>query len=239
MKHTEHSKSRSAAWTEPAFTVTDTARYLQLNPTTVRSWFVGESRHGKQTFRPVLRLADRRQSFLSFQNLVEVYVLSALRRTHSVKLAAIRQALQFLERRWKTAHPLATGQVLTDGVEVFIEEYGRLISASAEGQTAMRDILGRYLTRIEYQDGLPIRLFPLTRPADESPASRDDVPFAISIDPRLAFGKPCIAGTGIPAAVVAARFTAGEGIESLAKDYRRAPGDIEEAIRFDRLTRAA
>lgn len=236
----ERGAASGSAWNAPAYTVTDAARFLQLNPATVRSWFLGESRHGRQTFRPVLTMADRRRSYLSFENLVEIFVLSALRRTHSVKLEAIREAIRFLQKRWKHPHPLATGRILTDGAEVLVEEYGRLISATASGQTAMRVVLDRYLTRIRYEHGLPIRLHPITRPAAETTrVGIEVVPCSISIDPRLAFGRPCIAGTGIPASVVAERFAAGEDIGTLAEDYGRKPADIEEAIRFDRLVRAA
>jgi len=53
------------------------------------------------------------------------------------------------------------------------------------------------------------------------------------IDPRVAFGRPVIAGSGIPTAEVAERFNAGESINDLARDYERAPADIEEAIRCE------
>jgi uncharacterized protein (DUF433 family) len=42
-----------------------------------------------------------------------------------------------------------------------------------------------------------------------------------------------IAGTGIPTAVVAERFQAGETIEEIAKDYRRSISEIQEAIRCE------
>ncbi len=60
------------------------------------------------------------------------------------------------------------------------------------------------------------------------------------IDPRVQYGRPVLAGSGIPTAVIAERYKAGESIDALAADYGRDTGDIEEAIRCElRLAEAA
>jgi uncharacterized protein (DUF433 family) len=59
------------------------------------------------------------------------------------------------------------------------------------------------------------------------------------IDPRVQFGRPCLAGTGIPTEVVVERFNAGESIREIAADYEVDPQLIEEAVRYERLPRAA
>jgi uncharacterized protein (DUF433 family) len=48
-----------------------------------------------------------------------------------------------------------------------------------------------------------------------------------------------VSGTGIPTDVVAQRFDAGEKIESIAGDYEITPQQIEDAIRYERISRAA
>jgi len=56
----------------------------------------------------------------------------------------------------------------------------------------------------------------------------------ITIDPKVQFGSPCIAGTGIKTEVVASRFKAGELIRDLALDYGRlSKREIEAAIRYE------
>jgi excisionase family DNA binding protein len=53
----------------------------------------------------------------------------------------------------------------------------------------------------------------------------------IMIDPHVSFGRPTIAGTGIPIAIVASRFRAGESVSAIAEDYRLPEASIHDAIR--------
>ena len=59
------------------------------------------------------------------------------------------------------------------------------------------------------------------------------------IDPHVSFGRPVLVGTGIPTAVIAERYKAGESIDELAGDYGRGPSEIEEAIRCELWLEAA
>lgn len=82
--------------------------------------------------------------------------------------------------------------------------------------------------RIEYNDdGAPIRFYPFTRGY-----GRED-PKLVVIDPAVKFGRPVIAGTGVPTGTVAKFVKAGESIEELAEDYRVQPAQIEEAVRYE------
>jgi uncharacterized protein (DUF433 family) len=60
----------------------------------------------------------------------------------------------------------------------------------------------------------------------------------VVIDPRVQFGRPCLAGTGVPTAVVIQRFNAGEELSSLADDYGRDVKEFEEAIRYETVQAA-
>ena len=66
-----------------------------------------------------------------------------------------------------------------------------------------------------------------------------DEPKVIVIDPRLSFGRPVLAGTCIPTAIIAERYKAGESVDDLADDYGRKRLEIEEAIRCELAERAA
>jgi uncharacterized protein (DUF433 family) len=57
----------------------------------------------------------------------------------------------------------------------------------------------------------------------------------IVIDPRVSFGRPVIAGSGVPTSAILERYLAGEGFEHLALDYNRSTLEIEEAIRCESL----
>jgi uncharacterized protein (DUF433 family) len=83
-------------------------------------------------------------------------------------------------------------------------------------------------SRIEIEDGSPIRLYPFSR-------SKIDLqsPRIIAIDPRYGFGNPIIAKRNIRTDVVAGRFQAGEPISELASDLEIPTEEIEEAIRYE------
>jgi DNA-binding transcriptional regulator YiaG len=58
-----------------AYTVGEAAHYLGVPKSTLRSWFAGQ-----RGFRAVIKPADAKALGLSFTNLVEAYVLTAIRR---------------------------------------------------------------------------------------------------------------------------------------------------------------
>lgn len=221
------------------------AAWLNLPTATVRAWAKGQHykvRDKRGFFKPVIeptRLGVSRDGPLafSFVNFVELHVLSALRRVHSIPLPKIRQSIEYLARHYPgVEHPLADLDLLTDGLDVWLAELGRLISVSAHGQMGIKDVLEAHLKRVDRgPHGEALRLYPFPRPGDVAQQPR-----SIVIDPEIAFGRPTLAGTGIPTQVIAGRFDAGESLESLVEDFARPADDILEAIRWElREQRAA
>lgn len=215
----------------PVYLISEAAHFLRLPPATVRSWTLGRvypTRAGAVPFHPVITIADPASRLLSFRNLVELHVLSSIRRGHEVKLPEVRKAIEYLQRRFKSRHPLLERQMLTDGKDLFIKQYGQLVNVSRDGQMEMKHIMAVYLRRIEWDhSGLPVRLFPFSRDRYEHS------PRIVSIDPKIRFGKPCILGTRIPTAIIAERHQAGDSFSLLAEDYGRQAEEIEEAIRYE------
>lgn len=217
-----------------AYTPREVADYLQLPKATVRAWSMGTTYRGKdgtrQKFHPVIRVADARSGRLSFENLIEIYVLGSLRRQHRVQLHAVRRAVTFLRREFGTEHPLAEREMLTDGTDVFVETYGRLTNASREGQEEMRDLVQQYLTRIDRtRAGKSIRLYPVTRASVEI----DEAPKLVAIDPRYRFGQPFLLGAGVETRFVAGRHRAGDSVHEIAEDLGVSEAAIEEALRYE------
>ena len=215
----------------PAYGLSEAARYLGMPPSTLRSWTVGQSylvRGERRLFHPVIRLPVKGESRLSFLNLVEAHVLDALRRQHSISLQKVRATLNFVERHFPSPRPLADQQFETDGLDLFIKKYGKLINASRDGQVEMERLIRMYLKRVERDEmGIASRLYPFTRSLPH------ESPRLVVIDPRVSFGRPVLAGTSIPTGVIAERFKAGDTIATLAGDYDRPPEEIQEAIRCE------
>ncbi|MFN0009301.1 MAG: DUF433 domain-containing protein [Planctomycetota bacterium] len=217
-----------------ASSIGEAAAWLDLPKATVRAWVLGQKQGDKQFFEPVIEIADTRKRLLSFRNLVELHVLSALRRKHDISLQSVRKAVEFIRGRLRVRSPLADKQMFTLGADLLVEHVGLILSASHGGQLLSRDIVQAYLDRVDRAtDGHPIRLYPVSRP------DVLDSPRSVVIDPRVQFGRPCLAGSGIPTAVIVERLNTGESILEIAADYRREAHDVEEAIRFETRARTA
>jgi uncharacterized protein (DUF433 family) len=184
-----------------------------------------------------LRVADHHRHLLSFWNVAELHVLGALRRYHQISPQKLRRAIRYLEDTFDSPHPLLSEKMLTDGVSVFVEKTETLINATKGGQIAMRQLIEAHLHRIDQDvDGLAVRLYPFVRQSSDvasSAAALSHEPKIISLDPRVRFGRPVIAGTSIPTAEIAERFRAGDSFAELAEDYGRPEKEIEEAIRCE------
>lgn len=229
--------SRAArSWPDPRdvpnYGPTEAARFLGLPTSTLRSWTqgwsyrteAGERRRGE----PLILLEDPDSNELSFTNLVEAHVLSAIRRQHGVSMPRVRQALDYIDRHLGIPHPLARAEFQTDGVDLFVDHLGQLVRASKSNQLIMADLLRAHLRRIDRDEhGLARRLFLFTR------SEGAEQPPVVVIDPRISFGRPVLAGTGIPTEILAGRFSAGETIEELAEDYGCESSLIQEAIRIE------
>jgi uncharacterized protein (DUF433 family) len=214
-----------------AYSVAEAAHYLSIPANTVRSWVMGRSfpgKHGQRRSVALVPPADAVTHSLSFVNLLELHVLAAIRRQHGVNMARVRTALGHLQRRFQSRHPLVDQEMLTDGTDLFAEQLGSLVNLSQEGQLAIRETLSAHLKRIERNaKGLAIRLYPFTRAAGTT------APRFVVIDPRMAFGRPVIAGSRIPTADVFERFKAGDSLEMLVAEYGRPTEEIQEAIRYE------
>jgi uncharacterized protein (DUF433 family) len=216
----------------PNYTMLEAAHYLRIAPSTLQSWVTGRDyqvRSGLRRFHGLIDPAQRRPVLLlSFINLVEAHVLHAIRHVHGVKLRKVRSALDFVKRDSRQGHPLVTQEFETDGVDLFIERLGLLVVASEGGQFALREAFEVHLKRIRRDaEGLAAMLFPFTRP------SHADQPQVVVIDPRLSFGRPVVAGSGVPTIAIVERYHAGEDIDHLATDFRLSSSQVQEAIRCE------
>lgn len=215
--------------TIPIYSTGEVASMLAVPTSTITSWAFG-MRHGariERQFQPVIRAADREGRRLSFVNLIELHVLVALLRHHKLELPAVRKAVRYLGGD----HPLASEEFRTDGVNVFVERLGELISASQEGQVAMREILEAGLQRVEREQHRAVRLFPFTRPASDLGELKES-PRLVAIDPRHRFGAPFLVGSGVDTETIWSRYQAGDSVSLLESEFGASREAVEEAIRY-------
>lgn len=217
---------------QPAYSIAEVSHYLSVPPGTIRYWSTGQG-----SYAPLIEVPARDPVLLSFLNVVELHVLSAIRRKHTISMPKVRAAIEYLQEHSSNdhdrIHPLIAKQLETDGLDLFVDHYGQLVNISRAGQTAIRDVMQSALKRIERDTrGIPIRLFPFTR------NQLNNSPALVVMDPRISAGRPVITGTGLATEIIAERYKAGDSIRDLAKDYDRKPSEIEEAIRCELKTAA-
>ena len=218
----------------PAYPASEVARILSLPVTTVMAWSFGQAYRSAsgspKRFQPVIRPADTRKRLLSFANLCELHILSAIRRHHKIPLSKVRDSVDYVRSQLGADRPLIDQQFQTNGVDLFVEHASHLLTVSKQGQEALRGEFGLALARIERnRSGTPIRLFPFTR----STMPGIDQPKSIVIDPRLSFGRPVLSGAAVPTEIIVDRFKAGDSMGEMAKDYGVDEKEIEEALRFE------
>ena len=215
----------------PAYGISEAAHYLAIPVATLRSWVHGRdypTDSGKRRWPPLIEPPKSPSGSLSFVNLVEAHVLSAIRHKYRISIPKVRASLDYVRRAFGSEHPLADAKFETDGINLFVDRFGKLISASESGQLAVREMLAAHLKRVEHDDsGLAVRLYPFTR------AFHSGDPKIIVIDPFVAFGRATISGTGVVTGIVAERYKAGEAIDDLVKDYGCTRAQIEEAVRCE------
>lgn len=216
---------------QPAYPLAEAARYLRLPIATLRSWVAGRSYpkgEGKGHFHPLIKPAQGKPPVLSFWNLIEAHVLRSLRTEHGLPVRELRKAIRYAERELSIDNLLLRKDLCTYAGQVFLDQYGKLISLNASGQLALRKVFEEYLRRVEWDEWqFPVRLYPFL--PGEARAQR-----SIAIDPAIAFGRPVVLSKGVSTGTIAERIDAGEAVADLADDYGMTPEEIEQAVLYER-----
>ena len=212
------------------YQVAEAARFLRMHPGTLRIWLKGNR---------LLRPTKVQRTQLSFLNLVEAHVLSALRGKFGLSMQRIRIALDELRHQWPDVeYPLATEEFFTDGKYLLVEKLGQLFNLNQGSQIEVGELIRVYLHRIDRDEIGPVRLHPFTVNPDVNPKRAEKR--TVLISPYVSFGRPSISGIGIATEVVYDRFVAGDTISEMCRDYRLTPVQIQEVLRYESaISRAA
>jgi uncharacterized protein (DUF433 family) len=211
----------------PVYSINEVAHHLRLPSSTVRAWV--RSREGPSPFERVVVPDDGNGARLSFQNLVEIHVLSSLR-SYDIPLPRNREAIGFMRKQFGTEHPLADIQLLADGTDIFAHLFDAFIAVTRGGQVALKPVIEKYLHRIERDEkGLLRRLYPFV---DAKGSDR-----IIAIDPRRKFGRPYLVDAGVETSAIVSRHRAGESVAELARDFNTTKASIEGALRFENVAK--
>jgi uncharacterized protein (DUF433 family) len=202
----------------PIYSVQEAAAYVGVPRSTLRHW-LKRPRKGRAVIETA---SDGAARPLSFYNLLEAHILRvALER--DAWLPRVRAAVERLrERMPDSPHPLLEEDLFTaSGYRSLFAKTltGEIENLSFGGQLEFKQLLTRYLSRIDRDPTGPYQLRPY----------RFD---RITLNHRVSGGRPTVRGTGILVEILASRRRAGETPEELARDYRISKSDVRDAIRY-------
>ena len=223
----------------PIYSIPQAAQYLRLRKDRLRDWVSGwfsKTKADKRFFEPLIKLPhpknfellpQSKTTLLSFTNLVEAHVLIAIFKATGFSRKQLSTELDYINDHLSTPQLYGGIEFQIEGIALLFERFGQKLAASDREQEA-RQILKTYFDRIVRDEaGLPLKLYPFTK------LPGFDEPKTVMIDPRISFGRPVLAGTGIPTAMLAERYKAGDSIDELAEDYNCDRLQIEEGIRCE------
>lgn len=218
----------------PFYTVSQAAGYLRVPASTLRTWATGmdyptaQGRWGR--FRPVIEVPPGNPVCLTFNNLIEAYVLTTMRRVHDLSLGLVRAVIENVKTCLGDQRPLLSKEFETDGARVYLRHVEGIIDVSGDGlQLAMPQVIAS-LQRIERDLSGVAKLYPFVRSADE--------PRIVSIDPRVSFGKPTIVGTRVTVDVLASFKSAGESTKTIAQEFKLDEEQVKVAVEWHELAAA-
>ncbi|MEM1094349.1 MAG: DUF433 domain-containing protein [Bacteroidota bacterium] len=161
---------------------------------------------------------------LSFQNLVEAYAIKQLRRQGGVSTRRLRNAAIYYREQGFPRPFLNIKEDWLVGTGIYRIVGDDLVDATDWGQYVLRPIINQYSSRVTYDNGQPVEFFP----AFGQDGSRD-----VKVDPRIRFGHPAIAGTGIRTATIWSRAQSGEKLRDIADGYAVEEHLAAAALRYE------
>jgi uncharacterized protein (DUF433 family) len=215
----------------PNYGPIEAVRYFHLPLSTMEYWVEG-AQHA------LVKLASSRPSLLSFNNLVELFVLEGLRKIHHVNMSNIRSAVGYMLNNTRSTHPLAEYEIRTEGKYVWFYREGRPINASKGGQFAFESIVTPYLKRVSRgPKGIAETIIPFTK--KEYRNAQTESTKVVEIDPGRCFGMPVLLGSRITTSFLAGLYRGGDSVSAIARSYGRPMAEIKEAIEWEIGTKVA
>lgn len=211
----------------PRYTYREVARAADIPVSTVGAWVRGYPygvKRGGGSFKAVIQRPDPRDPRLSFNNLLEISVLRALRKTHQIELRYIRQALTMAQHEHGIQRLLISPELRAAPGRLFLRQYGRLLELTMARQLAMEKIFEQFLERVDFSKA---QFFPIERSLGGQGGK------LILVTPFVAFGRPIISRVGVSTRAIAERVNAGEERGAIMLDYDLNELEFDEALLYE------
>jgi uncharacterized protein (DUF433 family) len=210
------------------YTPADAACYLGIHPQTLSNWLWGRKYptvQGEKFFAPLIEVADPANQLLSFFNLAELHVLAATRYEHHISMTRIRTAMDTVQQRFPSEHPLISRDFKTNGIDLFVQGLDETANLSRPWQMNFKVIMDRFLEHVVADEhDFVKKIFPLIagQPDDR----------IISITYGISSSQPVVDGAGVPVWVINNRHKSGESLEDIGEDFGIPVNKVRRAIDY-------
>lgn len=214
----------------PAYSIAEASRLVNMNYWTVRRYLRGYSYEyddQKTSQPPVIKSNNEPDIYASFLDLIDlIFVREFLLRGFG--LPTLRKALDEA-REWLGIPHFGQSAFFTesaDQIALHIPSDGSMIVLLTGGQCAMTQIVEMFSDRLNFEDatkfGFARRWYP---------QGKDGL---IVIDPEISFGRPTLAGTGIPTYNIYDLFLGeNKSIEPVSSWFDIPANEINAAVQFE------
>jgi len=202
------------------FTIPEVARIFGLSRKKVSYWLKEYWNNKFAGYTAVQYSWGGKHQAVNFHTLIEFYVYYQLRE-FGISSSQIQEAHKVLSKVLKSAYPFAHSKLLTDGKTIFFTpDIHSIINADQSLQLNLKEVLIPFCQKIEFQDELATRYYPLGKKKD------------IVVDPTHQFGTPTIKSTNIPAETIYSLFRGGETVDTIASQFEISPKSVRHVITY-------
>jgi uncharacterized protein (DUF433 family) len=215
------------------FTVGEAARLLRTPDSTLRWWLEGGDHRGKP-YPPVIRPEPTGSATVTWGEFVEAGLLRQYRKVHEVKLGALRLFIDRVRQEFGVRYPLAHHRpYVGEGKQLVLEIQADVgldpdycLVAVANGQLLLTGPAEAFVTRVEWDQDLPVSW----RPHDD-PAS------PVRMEPLRRFGRPSI--HGVSTDVIWEQLEAGADFSEVAEIFVLDVDDVHWAHAYETSVHAS
>lgn len=219
----------------PVLSIRDAAWQMGIGAQTLGNWLEGYTARNGRRHPPVLRIEPTGQLFLTWGEYVEAFYLTAYRFDKKVPLQRIRPFIEAMRQEFQVRYPLAHMQPYVDESRQLLlkvqqsldlpDELWMVFQGSSRQLVLNPTLQTEFLSRVVFNFETAQRILPIR--GEER----------LTIDPGVRSGTASI--LGVPARLLMQSVEAGDTLEAVATSYDLEVSDVELAVAFARLPRAA
>ena len=207
----------------------EVARYLDVPIKTLRSWFIPRG-HAAPLLKGNIVKTVEEGSWLNFHDFIQAYAVKTLKNA-GVKPREVREAISEAKEKYGLPYPLSMKghTIYSDGHGVHIRPPGQSqpseLTGKKKGQVGWTEIIGPYLTRLEFDEkGMANRFVVFEKEFEGGIRKR------VTMQPSVNFGEPTVEGTGYRASTLRDALLAEGSRESVVRFYEVDEHDVIVAV---------